>query len=151
MIRFFSSPNTTQNASSRSINTQNTSKEMVPFNTTRIKREGWLEKQSRHMKRWKRRWIVLQDAHLYSFAQERVYENPTEVIDLAVFSSVKSAEDVTGRPHSFVVYSTELKFIFVAPSEADKESWIRNIGKQIVVLRVRGWQPDEEDEADQQM
>jgi len=49
------------------------------------------------------------------------YVDPTEMIDLRVFSSVKSSEDYTNRPHSFDVYSSEMVFSMVAESEAEKE------------------------------
>ena len=84
-------------------------------------KEGYLEKQSRVFKRWRKRWFVLQDSTLYSFKKERVYDSPTEVIDLRVFSSVKSSEDYTHRAHSFDVYSTDQVFSMVAPAESDKE------------------------------
>ena len=89
-------------------------------------KEGYLEKQSRVFKRWRKRWFVLQDSTLYSFKKERVYDSPTEVIDLRVFSSVKSSEDYTHRAHSFDVYSTDQVFSMVAPAESDKEGTIRN-------------------------
>ena len=79
----------------------------------------WLA--GRMLKRWRRRWFVLQDSTLYSFKKERVYDEPTEIIDLRVFSSVKSSEDYTHRAHSFDVYSTDMVFSMVAPSESDKE------------------------------
>jgi len=108
-------------------------------------KEGWLEKQSRHLKRWKKRWFVLQDSILYSFKKEKVYEAPTEIIDLRVFSSVKSSEDYTNRPHSFDVYSSDMVFSMVASSEAEKEDWIRAIGRAIVISRTKSWQDESEE------
>jgi len=108
-------------------------------------KEGWLEKQSRHLKRWKKRWFVLQDSTLYSFKKEKSYESPTEVIDLRVFSSVKSSEDYTNRPHSFDVYSSDMVFSMVAVSEAEKEDWIRAIGRAIVISRTKSWQDESEE------
>lgn len=40
-------------------------------------------------------------------------KDPTEIIDLRVFSSVKSSEDATNRSHSFDVYSSEMAFSMV--------------------------------------
>jgi len=111
-------------------------------------KEGWLEKQSRHFKRWRKRWFVLQDSTLYSFKKERVYDTPTEIVDLRVFSSVKSSEDYTHRAHSFDVYSTDMVFSMVAPAEGDKEDWIRAIGRAIVISRTKNWQEDGGEEAD---
>jgi len=112
-----------------------------------ISKEGWLEKQSRHLKRWKKRWCVLQESTLYSFKKERSYISPTEVIDLRVFSSVKSSEELTNRPHSFDVYSSDMVFSMVASTEAEKEDWIRAIGRAIVISRTKSWQ-DENDSED---
>jgi len=108
-------------------------------------KEGFLEKQSRHLKRWKKRWFVLQDSTLYSFKKEKHYENPTEVVDLRVFSSVKSSEDYTNRINSFDVYSADMVFSMVAASESEKEDWIRAIGRAIVISRTKSWQDENDD------
>jgi len=105
-------------------------------------KEGFLEKQSRHLKRWKRRWFVLQDSMLYSFKNKKEYVAPTEQIDLKIFCSVKSSEEYTNRPHSFDVYSSDQVFSMVAESEAEKEDWIRAIGRAIVISRTKAWQDD---------
>lgn len=106
----------------------------------------FLEKQSRHFRRWKKRWFVLQDSTLLSFKKERCYENPTEQIDLRIFSSVKSSEDYTNRTHSFDVYSSDMVFSMVAASENEKEDWIRAIGRAIVISRTKSWQDENEDD-----
>jgi hypothetical protein len=126
----------------------------------------------RHLKQWKKRWCVLQDNILYCFKQERVYDNPTEIIDLKVYNSVKSSEDSTGRDCSFDVSSREHGFSLVAETDAIKEGtlvaagspwlpsargltrrwltravadWIRAIGRAIVMSRNRkdDWQEDQ--------
>ena len=107
-------------------------------------KEGWLEKQSRYLSRWRKRWFVLQDSTLYSFKKEKSYDVPTEIIDLRVFSSVKSSEDYTNRTHSFDVYSADFVFSMVATSENEKEDWIRAIGRAIVISRTKSWQDENE-------
>ena len=114
---------------------------------TNPQKEGWLEKQSRHLKRWKKRWFVLQDSYLYSFKKEKEYDTPTETIDLKVFSSVKSSEDYTNKAHSFDVYSTDMVFSMVASSENEKEDWIRAIGRAIVISRTKSWQEESTEES----
>lgn len=105
-------------------------------------KEGWVSKQSRHLRRWKRRWLVLENSTLYSFKAEKSYRDPTEVIDLRVFSSVKSSEDYTNKPNSFDVYSTDMVFSMVADTESEKEDWIRAIGKAIVLSHTKSLQED---------
>merc|ERR1719461_1920144 len=59
--------------------------------------------------------------------------SPTEIIDLKIFSSVKSSEDYTNKANSFDVYSPDFVFSMVAESETEKEDWIRAIGRAIVL------------------
>ena len=87
----------------------------------------------RHLRKWRPRWVVLEGSTLHTFKKEKDYANPTEIIDLKVFSSVKSSEDHTHKAFSFDVYSPESRFSFVAKSENEKEDWIRHIGKAIVL------------------
>merc|ERR1712025_1534511 len=74
-----------------------------------------------------------------------VIKNPTEVVDLRVFSSVKSSEDYTNRINSFDVYSADMVFSMVAASETEKEDWIRAIGRAIVISRTKSWQDENDD------
>jgi len=108
----------------------------------KVVKEGWLEKKSRLLGAWRKRWFVLDGSTLYSFKQERSYKNPTEAIDLKVYSSVKSSGDLTGKQFSFDVYSSEMGFSLCASSESEKEDWIRALGKAIVLSRSAGWQDD---------
>lgn len=80
----------------------------------------------------------------------QLYDDPTEVIDLRVFSSVKSSEDYTNRTHSFDVYSSDTAFSMVAASESEKEDWIRAIGRAIVISRTKSWQEDNDEEEEGQ-
>lgn len=96
-------------------------------------KEGWLTKKSRHLKKWRRRWVVLEGSILHTYKKEQCYKHSTEVIDLKIFSSVKSSEDQTHKEFSFDVYSPESRFSFCARTEGEKEDWIRHIGKAIVL------------------
>merc|ERR1719281_594963 len=100
-------------------------------------KEGWLSKQSRHLKQWRRRWFILDDSKLYSFKDKSPLTQPTEVIDLKIFSSVKSSEDYTNKANSFDVYSPDFIFSMVAESETEKEDWIRAIGRAIVLSHTK--------------
>merc|ERR1712244_32077 len=106
---------------------------------------------------WKSRWVVLEGSTLHTFKKEKDYVNPTEIIDLKVFSSVKSSEDNTNKLNSFDVYSPESRFSFVAKSENEKEDWIRHIGKAIVLSNTKSvfqkeieWNQGDEDEEEEE-
>jgi len=113
-------------------------------------KEGYLYKQSRHLKQWRKRWFVLDDHKLYSFKNQDEMKSATETIDLKVFSSVKSSEDFTGKQNSFDVYSPDFVFSMAADTESAKEDWIRAIGKAIVMshTKPKAYDEDEEDDDD---
>merc|ERR1719454_1474318 len=108
-------------------------------------KEGYLFKQSRHLKQWRKRWFVLDDNKLYSFKSKDEMKNATETIDLKVFSSVKSSEDFTGKANSFDVYSPDFVFSMAAECESDKEDWIRAIGRAIVMSHTKLAQDSEKE------
>lgn len=66
-----------------------------------IIKEGFLDKQSRFLKSWRRycslirfsRWFVLTPHTLMTFKERKVYNSPTEVIPLKAITSIKSADE----------------------------------------------------------
>lgn len=92
---------------------------------------------------------------LYSFRSERQYVDPTEVIDLRVYSSVKSS-DRTVKGNSFELYSPEHSFSLIAETEGQKEDWIRSLGRAIVMshsgshVNDQGGDEEEEDEDEEE-
>merc|ERR1712157_690208 len=115
-----------------------------------VNKEGFLQKKSRHLGMWRKRWFALQNHMLYSYKEEKKYDvAPTECIDLRVYSSVKSSSDTTNKPFSFDVYSSELVFSMVAENEKKKEDWIRAVGKAIVMGHKKPEEQQQEDEEEE--
>lgn len=65
-------------------------------------KEGFLSKESRYRKVWRKRWCVLTSQHLYTFENEKLYVNPTEVIEVTKIKTVKT--DETKQGNYFVKY-----------------------------------------------
>lgn len=97
-----------------------------------VVREGWINKESRFMKKWRRRWLVLTNTQLCTYKTERSYSSPTETIVLKDCATVKSAEEDTNQPFSFRVETSGRVFFFVAQDASDKEGWIGAIGRMMV-------------------
>jgi len=96
-----------------------------------LTKEGFLEKQSRHLKRWKKRYFVLKDHTLYSFKKEKSYENPTEVINLLEFPLVRSFA-TTLHHFGFELASPDQTFSFVASNNTEREEWLSAISAAMV-------------------
>merc|ERR1711935_234713 len=95
--------------------------------------QDWLEKESRFLKKWRRRWAVCTSDHLYTFENQDISKSqPTETILLKNCKGVKSAEDDTKRENSFRVDFNGNTFFFVASSPEKKEKWIGVISKQMI-------------------
>ena len=59
-------------------------------------KEGFLKKESRYRKVWRERWVVLTTKYIYTFEKARIYENPTETIDIHNVKTVKTDETKNG-------------------------------------------------------
>lgn len=98
-----------------------------------ILKEGWIDKRSRFLKEWRRRWLVLTPRYLFSFKQQQGYrDNPTERIRLQDCSTVKSAEEETKKDFSFRIDTRDRVFYFSALDPNEKEAWIGSIGRAMV-------------------
>merc|ERR1712194_393682 len=93
---------------------------------------GWLSKQSRHMRDWRRRWCVLTPQYFLTFKTQGIYTKPTEVIRIREISMVKSADEQTGKENAFRLDTPGQIFYIIADSAPEKEAWIGSIGRQIV-------------------
>ena len=56
-----------------------------------------------------RRWCVLTKDYFFSFKEERIYRNPTEIIPMDKCKTVKSVEDEVNKKFAFV----RLYFLFI--------------------------------------
>merc|ERR1719378_1785701 len=102
------------------------------INANDIIKEGWLVKQSKHLKDWRRRYVVLTPQYLCTFKNQGDYRNPTEALRLRECSTVKSADEDTGKENSFRVDTPGRVFYLIADTAADKETWIGHIGRAMV-------------------
>jgi hypothetical protein len=106
--------------------------EQIVIHKDDIVMEGFMVKQSKHLKEWRQRWYVLTSQYLCSYKAEGDYTNPTEYVRLAESSTVRSAEDSTGKENSFCVQTAQRSFCLIARNAAEKEQWISRIGRQMV-------------------
>jgi hypothetical protein len=119
-------------------------------NVTQIRKEGWVMKESAMIRSYRRRWLVLTPENLYSFKQERRYENPTEEIDLKLCGTVKSADDLTNRQFTFTVQVPDRNFFLMASSDAERNEWVAAIGRATTESRrVRSYSEEVEYQEEQ--
>lgn len=106
-----------------------------------ICKEGWIYKQSKYLKEWRRRWVVLTPRQLCSFKEPQNYRvSPTERVWLKDCSSVKSAEEETRQLNGFRLDSGGRVYYFYTDEQQDKEAWIGAIGRAMIrptVVRTR--------------
>ena len=66
--------------------------EILEENFEVIIKEGFLEKRSRFLKGWRKRWIVVTPNYLCTFKKQGDYKSPTEQIALSEFKSIFPAD-----------------------------------------------------------
>lgn len=104
-----------------------------PENFQVVLKEGWVEKRSRFVKEWRKRWMVLTPRFLFTFKTQQEYgKSPTEKLRLQECRSVKSAEEELKKDFTFRIDANDRSFYFTALDLSDKETWIGSIGKAMV-------------------
>ena len=91
--------------------------------------EGWVHKQSRFLKRWRRRFAVLTSTHFLTYDREDNKGEPTEAFLLKHCFGVKSCDDETSKEYSFRIDYAGTPFFFFCNSKNEKDKWIGSISK----------------------
>eukprot|EP00472_Partenskyella_glossopodia_P002855 CAMPEP_0197521406 /NCGR_PEP_ID=MMETSP1318-20131121/6683_1 /TAXON_ID=552666 /ORGANISM="Partenskyella glossopodia, Strain RCC365" /LENGTH=404 /DNA_ID=CAMNT_0043073395 /DNA_START=241 /DNA_END=1455 /DNA_ORIENTATION=+ len=105
-----------------------------------IQYEGWVEKQSRYLKTWRHRWVVLVYPCLYSFKSRQQYDSiPTEEIDLRT-CRISPNPIWTSQlgPHGFDVVCGYVTFSFRTRTRQEKFEWVTAI---MSAIATRGEEP----------
>ena len=118
-----------------------------------IEKEGWLYKESRFWKVWRKRWWVLtkkgarlegrsmpaQHSWLFSFESDSWRSDgkpPTEKICMGKCRTVKSIEDEVNKQNAFKVDVGGTPFKFQAETYVEKEAWIGALGRAMIKKSV---------------
>jgi len=88
--------------------------------------EGWLTKQSKWLKTWRRRYSYLYDSMMY-ISRNRD-NNPHHTLDLFLVDYVRTGDELTGKKYTFVIGLTNGdKYVLQANSESDRKNWMEKI------------------------
>jgi len=122
--------------------------------TRDIVKEGWLSKQSRNVKEWRRRYIVLTKDYIasYKYGPMEVYKSTdaTELIPFGQMMTVRSAEQETQKENAFCLQRQKdgRFFYFIAETPTEKEGWVGAIGRQMVRKTVLIDDQDDDDDVE---
>ncbi|KAF8821461.1 AtPH1 family protein [Cardiosporidium cionae] len=105
----------------------------LTINPADVLKEGWLSKQSKFLKEWRRRWCVLTPKYFCSFkGKDFARLKPTEIIPVQYCCGIRSADDDINQENAFRLDTHDRIFFLVADSTVDKEAWIGFIGRQMM-------------------
>eukprot|EP01084_Bolivina_argentea_P175724 304245_1 len=96
-----------------------------------ILKEGYLNKESKHLATLRERWMVLKGTKLYSYKKMKIYTNPTEIIDLSEYDAIlisKTAELARFELTSSLSNKTR---VFLSSSMEELNDWLNHIMKII--------------------
>eukprot|EP01089_Gocevia_fonbrunei_P012237 TRINITY_DN2832_c0_g1_i1.p1 TRINITY_DN2832_c0_g1~~TRINITY_DN2832_c0_g1_i1.p1 ORF type:complete len:295 (+),score=59.92 TRINITY_DN2832_c0_g1_i1:77-961(+) len=94
-------------------------------------RTGYLTKQGRVRKNWKKRWFVLKENKLYYYKNPRAVA-PIKVIRLTPTTYVsRSSPPENPKPHGFVLRTLNRVFLMHSSTDQDSEEWVVAISANI--------------------
>eukprot|EP00747_Dinoflagellata_sp_TGD_P166024 gnl/TRDRNA2_/TRDRNA2_188196_c0_seq1.p1 gnl/TRDRNA2_/TRDRNA2_188196_c0~~gnl/TRDRNA2_/TRDRNA2_188196_c0_seq1.p1 ORF type:complete len:472 (-),score=116.14 gnl/TRDRNA2_/TRDRNA2_188196_c0_seq1:59-1474(-) len=96
--------------------------------------EGWVWKRSRHLKLWRRRWLVLNNEYLVSY-KTRSDSAPTEIITAGSVLRVSSADAETQQSKSFCVVTARRSYFMVSDDNAQRDEWVSLVDKTLSARR----------------
>mmetsp|Transcript_16320 Transcript_16320/g.24590 ORF Transcript_16320/g.24590 Transcript_16320/m.24590 type:complete len:139 (-) Transcript_16320:149-565(-) len=102
----------------------------VRWDTNDADYEGYLCKQSRWVREWRKRYFILKGSKV--FYSKSATTAPHGMIDLVDCISVKSAEAKTRKRNALEISTSNEVIYMYADSEREKDGWIGAIGKAIV-------------------
>ena len=94
-----------------------------------------LTKRSRFLGQWRQRWVVLTSQFILTYeypGHERVGHAPTEFLVLKECSTVRSAEEETGKEFAFRIDHPDRTFFLAVETKEQKEAWIGAVAKAII-------------------
>ncbi|CAD7928644.1 unnamed protein product [Amoebophrya sp. A120] len=103
-----------------------------------IVKEGWLQKESRNVREWRRRYVVLTRDCLATFREGPCelyrWSDATELVNFGQMMTVRSADHETNLENSFCLQRQKdgKFFFFCAESPSEKESWVGAVGRAMV-------------------
>ncbi|CRG98811.1 conserved Plasmodium protein, unknown function [Plasmodium relictum] len=109
-----------------------------------IVNEGWVFKQSKYLKRLRKRYIILTKNFICSFKSQYYQgEKPTEILYLNKFTELTSIEDIRKIKlvenelgitsiHLFNIRYNNRKILFATLDKDEKNKWIKHISRQMI-------------------
>jgi hypothetical protein len=92
-----------------------------------IRLEGFLDKESKWLKIWRKRWCVLTSTGFFTYRTEGDLKNSTEFVLLNDCSSVHAVCHGRKRAHVIRIETPKRKMLLYACSESEMHKWINAI------------------------
>eukprot|EP01083_Nonionella_stella_P016252 45442_1 len=103
---------------------------IMDYNQIAILKEGWLQKQSKYLQQYRKRWIVLeQNGCLYSYKKKQEYTHHTQGVDLNSFNPNDAV--VIDSNHTFALHVDSTVYRFMAHDEKVRNEWVSIIKRYL--------------------
>ena len=96
-----------------------------------VLKKGYLEKQSKHIKKFRKRWVELKDNTIKTYDPQQTYDQqlnsePTSTFDLTQYNQIKQTSK-----YQLKLSSSKHSQLFLASSEQTAKEWVDAISKAI--------------------
>eukprot|EP00929_Paragymnodinium_shiwhaense_P118612 TRINITY_DN90525_c0_g1_i1.p1 TRINITY_DN90525_c0_g1~~TRINITY_DN90525_c0_g1_i1.p1 ORF type:complete len:445 (+),score=96.98 TRINITY_DN90525_c0_g1_i1:121-1455(+) len=89
--------------------------------------EGWVYKRSRHLKQWRRRWLVLTPRYLATFENDSIEGKPTEMLEMGTVTSVRDGDSEAGQSGAIAITSAGRTYCMIPDLKTEKAEWMRKM------------------------
>eukprot|EP00730_Choanoeca_flexa_P019381 TRINITY_DN9461_c0_g1_i2.p1 TRINITY_DN9461_c0_g1~~TRINITY_DN9461_c0_g1_i2.p1 ORF type:complete len:314 (+),score=51.19 TRINITY_DN9461_c0_g1_i2:126-1067(+) len=96
---------------------------------------GYLRKEGKKVKNWKRRWFHLRDTYIYYY-RDRGIHNPLGQIDLDECTGVGFRDD-PGLEFGFDIVTSDRTYLLQADTEHDREMWVNSVAAVLANRDIR--------------
>ena len=97
-----------------------------------IVKQGWLQKKSKYIGSWRKRYCVINGESIFTFKNEGNLENHTECIPLSSIVAIGADQDLncdTIESDTFYLQVDKKKYYFCAGTISEKREWLMFIQK----------------------
>ncbi|CAG9332085.1 unnamed protein product [Blepharisma stoltei] len=88
---------------------------------------GWIEKKSHYLKKWRKRWLVLDENFLRTYKFPYQFVNPTATIKISSIVDAIPYESDSSKDFCFKISTSTRQYIISATSDVDMIGWLNLI------------------------
>ena len=94
---------------------------------SKIVKAGWIEKRSQYLKKWRKRWLVLDNLALSTYKSDRDQSKSTMEIPLQQIIDASPSSSENSHDNGFIISTTTEKYHLRTLNDSEMCAWLNLI------------------------